>query len=138
MKSKSIESDSTTPAASPKERFGATQGRHLLDLQTRALRGLSTRWKKLSESFAVDSVVLSQKISDFQSQFRLQSSELIEQHKKQLHELQTQWDEQIDEALGRSELGTLEKTRWENQTLKTLKTKRKDAEAKQESDLAWA
>ncbi|MFN4906274.1 MAG: hypothetical protein ACK5LQ_13650, partial [Planctomycetota bacterium] len=138
MKSKSIESDSTTPAASPKERFGATQGRHLLDLQTRALRGLSTRWKKLSESFAVDSVVLSQKISDFQSQFRLQSSELIDQHKKQLHELQTQWDEQIDEALGRSELGTLEKTRWENQTLKTLKTKRKDAEAKQESDYSQA
>ncbi|MFM7515692.1 MAG: FtsK/SpoIIIE domain-containing protein, partial [Pirellula sp.] len=41
-------------------------------------------------------------------------------------------------ALGKSELGTLEKTRWERQTLKNLKAKRKDAEAKQESDYAHA
>ncbi|MFM7928017.1 MAG: hypothetical protein ACKO9Q_09930, partial [Pirellula sp.] len=119
-------------------RYGAAQGRHLLEIQTRALRGLATRWKKLSESSAVDSVVLSEKVSDFQNQFRQQSAELTAEHKKQIHDLQTQWDTQLDEALGKSELGTLEKTRWERQTLKNLKAKRKDAEAKQESDYAHA
>lgn len=119
-------------------RYGAAQGRHLLEIQTRALRGLGTRWKKLSESYAVDSIVLSEKVSDFQNQFRQQSADLNAEHKKQIHDLQTQWDTQLDEALGKSELGTLEKTRWERQTLKSLKAKRKDAEGKQESDYAHA
>jgi hypothetical protein len=119
-------------------RYGAAQGRHLLEIQARALRGLATRWHKLSESFAVDSVVLSEKISDFQNQFRQQSAELSAEHNKQIHDLQTQWDMQLDEALGKSELGTLEKTRWEKHTLNTLKAKRKDAESKQESDYAHA
>lgn len=79
-------------------RYGAAQGRHLLEIQARALRGLATRWHKLSESFAVDSVVLSEKISDFQNQFRQQSAELSAEHKKQIHDLQTQWDMQLDEA----------------------------------------
>ena len=92
-------------------RYGAAQGRHLLEIQTRALRGLATRWKKLSESFAVDSVVLSEKISEFQSQFRQQSAELTAEHKKQIHNWQTQLDTNIDEALGKSELSNLEKNR---------------------------
>jgi hypothetical protein len=47
-------------------RFGAAQGRDLLETQVRLLRGLVTRWQKLSDSFAVDSLVLSEKTQAFQ------------------------------------------------------------------------
>ena len=119
-------------------RFGAAQGRHWLAMQTKAFRGLSTRWAKLSDSFAVDAVVLSDRINEFQAQFRQKAAELAQEQKKQLFQLQTQWDEQLDEQLGKSELLTLEKARWEKQTLKNLKAKRKDAQSKQEADFAHA
>lgn len=130
----SIETSDCIQKSSVEERFGAAQGRHLLQIQARQLRGLASRWKKLSDSFAVDSVVLSEKIQTFQEQFRQRSSEIVANHRQEIHELQTEWDSQLDAALGKAELATLEKTRWERQTLKSLKAKRKDAEAKLESD----
>lgn len=138
MESESI-SQTKSPSHDPsKSRFGAAQGRHWLAMQTKAFRGLADRWNKLSDSFAVDAVVLSDKIAEFQDRFRQNASELALNHKNQLHELQTNWDQQLDETLGKSELQTLEKIRWEKHTLKTLKAKRKDAQSKQEADYAHA
>ncbi|MCY3004382.1 MAG: FtsK/SpoIIIE domain-containing protein [Planctomycetota bacterium] len=132
------ESRDQLPNFSGLARFGAAQGRCLLETQARQLRGLATRWKKLSDSFAVDSVVLSEKTQAFQQDFRQRSFELASDHKRQIHELLTEWDEQLDLAVGKAELGTLEKTQWERQNLKMLRSKRKDSQAKQESDHANA
>ena len=116
--SKDLPSDFSRPA-----RFGAAQGRDLLETQVRLLRGLATRWQKLSDSFAVDSVVLSEKTQALQGDFRQRASQIASEHKRQIHELLTEWDEQLDRVVGKAELGTLEKTQWERQTLKTLKAK---------------
>ena len=129
--SKDLPSDFSRPA-----RFGAAQGRDLLETQVRLLRGLATRWQKLSDSFAVDSVVLSEKTQALQGDFRQRASQIASEHKRQIHDLLTEWDEQLDRAIGKAELGTLEKTQWERQTLKTLKAKRKDSQNKQENDHA--
>jgi len=134
MRSDRSDSQKSSGERPSSNKFGAAQGRPLVQLQARSLRGLANRWRKLSDSFAVDSEVLSEKIAAFQKQFREKSLELSSQHKQQVHDLQTEWDEKLDSAIGKTELATLEKIRWENQTLKTLKAKRKDAEAKQESD----
>ncbi|MCE2784509.1 MAG: hypothetical protein LW699_06465 [Pirellula sp.] len=127
----------TQPTPRP-ARFGAALGRDLLETQVKQLRGLATRWQKLSNSFAVDSVVLSEKTQACQEEFRQKASEIASGHRRQIHELLTEWDEQLDRAVGKAELGTLEKTQWERKTLKTLKAKRKDSQNKQSTDYANA
>ena len=126
----------TTRRTTRQARFGVALGRDLLETQVKQLRGLATRWQKLSDSFAVDSVVLSEKTQALQGDFRQRASQIASEHKRQIHDLLTEWDEQLDRVVGKAELGTLEKTQWERQTLKTLKAKRKDSQNKQENDHA--
>lgn len=116
------------------EKFGEAQGRFLAALQRMEIRGLKTRWEKLSSSYAVDSVALVEKLTAFQEDYRARAVSQSSSHKDQSHRLITEWDEVLDEALRRSELATLEKIQWERATLKTLKNKRKDAESKQRTD----
>ncbi len=115
-------------------KFGQAQGRFLAALQRREIRGLKTRWEKLSSSYAVDSVALFEQLTAFQEDYRGRAVSQSNSHKDQTHRLITEWDEVLDEALRRSELATLEKIQWERATLKTLKNKRKDAETKQRAD----
>ena len=115
-------------------KFGEAQGRFLASLQLREIRGLKTRWERLSSSYAVDSVALTERLTAVQEEYRGKAATQSSSHKRQTERLITEWDESLDQALERSELATLEKIQWERATLKTLKNKRKDAEAKQRAD----
>jgi len=116
------------------KRFGAAQARFLMPIQRKEIRGLRTRWERLSSSYAVDSQALTEQLSAFQDEYRRQATTQSQTHKEQLNRLITDWDDALDQTLQRSELSTLEKIQWERSTLKVLKSKRKDAETKQRTD----
>ena len=82
---------STSPTTAA--RFGAARNRYLLAMQVKMLRGLKSRWQKLSASYAVDSIELSRKSEELQSEFSSRFATQTTQHREELSNLVTNWDE---------------------------------------------